>query len=79
MGEVSPETVRDWASLFSRTILVLVGCGLPNQGGAAWKQMHLGRTEDGCSNLVSHIPRIVSLIREGFPLAQVHDLRENVF
>ena len=74
--EVSPDTVRDWAALFSRTILVLVGCGLPYQGFAS---MRLGRTEDGCRNLVSHIPRILSLIREGFPWAKVHYLCENVF
>ena len=77
--KVSLETVQNWAALFSRTSLVLVGCGLPYQGASSSKQLHLGRMEDSSSNLVSHIPRLVSLIRQAFPWAKVYSLCENVF
>ena len=76
---VSHREVREWATLFSRTSMVLVGGGPPCQGVSGLNASRRGAIEDSRSNLVSHFPRIVSLVREHFPWCNVYSLCESVF
>ena len=76
---VSHREVREWATLFSRTRMVLVGGGPPCQGVSGLNASRRGAIEDSRSNLVSHFPRIVSLVREHFPWCNVYSLCESVF
>ena len=77
--QVSRAMVKEWATLFSRTSMVLVGGGPPCQGVSQLNALRLGAVEDSRSNLVVHFPRIVSLVKECFPWAQVYTLCESVF
>ena len=77
--QVSRDMVKEWATLFSRTSMVLVGGGPPCQGVSQLNALRLGAVEDSRSNLVVHFPRIVSLVKECFPWAQVYTLCESVF
>lgn len=70
--------VQSWALRFSSVGLVLVGAGPPCQGVSGLNFDRRGALQDARSSLFQHIPRVVALVRESFPWAQVHELVESV-
>ena len=71
--------VQAWATLFSRTGLVLIRGGLPCQGVSALNATRIRAEKDPRSSLVTHMPRVIALVKQCFPWAPIHFLGENIF
>ena len=75
---VDKAMVADWARQFTQVAVVVVGSGPPCQGVSGLNAARKGALKDERSCLFQHVPRIVQLVRECFPWAQVRNLMENV-
>ena len=75
---VDKAMVADWARQFTQVAVVVVGSGPPCQGVSGLNAARKGALRDERSCLFQHVPRIVQLVRECFPWAQVRSLMENV-
>eukprot|EP00435_Cladocopium_sp_Y103_P018222 s1737_g4.t1 len=76
--DVTEEEVTRWACEYSSVGVVLVGAGPPCQGVSQLNVDRKGSQKDVRSVLYKEIPRIVRLIRQKFPWAQVHTFVESV-
>lgn len=75
---VNSQMVSEWAGRFSQVGLVLLGAGPPCQGVSGLNADKRGALKDSRSCLFQHVPRIKELLKQGFPLAQVHVIMESV-
>ena len=75
---VTAELCRVWALKFGAVVVILVGAGPPCQGVSGLNCDRKGALRDSRSSLFREVPRIVELLRQAFPWAQVHFLAENV-
>ena len=75
---VDDEMVRGWALRFPSVGLIIVGAGPPCQGVSGLNFDRKGALRDERSHLFVHVPRVISLLRQAFPWAQVHSLVESV-
>ena len=78
VASVNEEMVTEWATQFSQASLVLVGAGPPCQGVSGLNYDRKGALVDARSSLFQHVPRIISLLKAGFPWCAVHHLMESV-
>eukprot|EP00435_Cladocopium_sp_Y103_P030696 s76_g7.t1 len=76
--DVTPEEVSQWACEYSSVGVVLVGAGPPCQGVSQLNVDRKGSQKDVRSSLYKEIPRVVDLIKQKFPWAQVHVFVESV-
>ena len=78
VAKIDAAMVKDWSLLFSNVGLIIVGSGPPCQGVSGLNCDRKGALRDSRSSLFHHVPRVVQLLKEGFPWAQVHSLAESV-
>ena len=76
--DITPDMCKSWALKFSSVVLILVGAGPPCQGVSGLNADRRGALRDERSVLFKEVPRVIALLREAFPWAQVHWLAENV-
>ena len=76
--DVTPEEVQRWACDFSMVGIVLVGAGPPCQGVSGLNADRRGSQRDHRSCLYKEIPRILELVKQAMPWAQVHLFTESV-
>eukprot|EP00438_Fugacium_kawagutii_P008896 Skav215704 [mRNA] locus=scaffold2573:57842:63963:+ [translate_table: standard] len=75
---VDRSMVQSWADKFTQVSVVMIGAGPPCQGVSGLNAARKGALKDARSSLFVHVPRIVQLVKECFPWAQVRSLMESV-
>ena len=76
--EINEDMVKGWALRFSSVSLIIVGAGPPCQGVSGLNSDRKGALRDKRSCLFQEVPRVVALVKQGFPWAQVHSISESV-